>query len=302
MDPTEHALAERGTVILDGGLSTQLERAGADLGGSLWTANVLVEDPEAIFHAHRVFLDAGADVLITASYQVSFEAFAARGLDAAEALRASVAIARRAAESRPDRTAMVAASVGPYGAVLADGSEYRGHYVTTHAELMEFHRRRIEILLDAGPDLLAIETIPSIAEAQALVEVLAGLPDARAWFAFTCADDATLADGTPYVEAVALVAESPQVVAVGVNCTAPAFVADLIRTARGITTKPIVAYPNRGGVWDPDAKRWSGPAGGALPDLAPEWRTAGASLIGGCCGTDASDIAELASAVERHGG
>ena len=303
MDLIERALAEHGTLILDGGLSTQLELGGADLSDSLWTANVLLEDPAAILEAHLAFLGAGADVLITASYQVSFEGFAARGLDStatADALLASVAIAREAADTRPDRGVIIAASVGPYGAILADGAEYRGHYGLTHAEVVAFHRRRIEILVDAEPDLLAIETIPSIVEVQALVEVLAGLPDARAWFAFTCADGATLADGTPFVEAVALVAESPQVLAVGVNCTSPEFVGDLIRVVRTVTTKPIVAYPNRGGGWDPVVRQWVGAKGGGLRDLAPAWRAAGAALIGGCCGTDAADINELAAALAQQ--
>lgn len=303
MDLIERALAEHDTLILDGGLSTQLELGGADLRDPLWSAHVLVEDPAAVLEAHRAFLNAGADVLITASYQVSFEGFAARGLHsgaAGDALRASVTIAREAAEAVPEREVIVAASVGPYGAILADGSEYRGHYGLTHAELVSFHRRRIEILLDAKPDLLAIETIPSIVEAQALVEVLAGLPDARAWFTFTCADGGALADGTPFAEAVAVVAASPQVVAVGVNCTSPEFVGDLIRVARGVTDKPIVVYPNRGGGWDPVAKHWLGAKGGGLPELAPAWRAEGATLIGGCCGTDASDIRALAAAMAQR--
>ena len=292
----DRALAERGTLILDGGLSTQLELGGADLENTLWSASVLLDNPGAVLAAHRAFVGAGADVLITASYQVSFEGFAARGLDggaAADALRASVRIAREAA-SAVDRGVLVAASVGPYGAILADGSEYRGHYGLTHAELVAFHRRRIEILLEAEPDLLAIETIPSIVEAQALVEVLAGLPGAQAWFAFTCVDGRTIADGTPFAEGVALVAASPQVIAVGVNCTSPEFVEELIGVARGVTAKPIVVYPNRGGGWDPEAKHWLGAKGAGLRELAPAWRAAGASLIGGCCGTAAADIEALA--------
>ena len=286
-------------MILDGGLSTQLELGGADLENTLWSASVLLDNPGAILAAHRAFVEAGADVLITASYQVSFEGFAARGLDAATAeaaLRASVRIAREAA-AEAGREVLVAASVGPYGAILADGSEYRGHYGLTHAELVAFHRRRIEILLEAEPDLLAIETIPSIAEAKALVEVLAGFPGARAWFAFTCVDGATIADGTPFAESVALVASSPQVIAVGVNCTSPEFVEELIEVARGVTSKPVVVYPNRGGGWDPGTKHWHGVEGADLLDLAPAWRAAGASLIGGCCGTDAADIESLAGAL-----
>jgi homocysteine S-methyltransferase len=303
VDRFERAIAERGTRILDGGLSTQLERGGADLLDPLWTAHILLDDPAAILIAHLAFLDAGADVLIAASYQVSFEGFAARGVDSAataDALRMSVAIAREAAATRADRRAIVAASVGPYGAILANGAEYRGDYGLTHAELVAFHRRRIEVLLDAAPDLLAIETIPSIVEARALVEVLAGLPDARAWFAFTCADGATLADGTPFAEAIALVDASPQVLAVGVNCTAPEFVAELICVVRGVTAEPIVVYPNRGGRWDPAARQWVGSEATDLPDLALTWQAAGATLIGGCCGTDAADIHELAEALRKE--
>ncbi|MEA2550579.1 MAG: homocysteine S-methyltransferase [Actinomycetota bacterium] len=299
MEAIQDIIGSGRTLVLDGGLSTQLELGGADLKNPLWSASVLLDDPDAILAAHRAFVDAGADVLITASYQVSFEGFAARGLDAgvaAEALRASVRIAREAAD-RVDRDVIVAASVGPYGAILADGSEYHGHYALTHAELAAFHRSRIEILLDEAPDLLAIETIPSIAEAQALVEVLEGFPDARAWFTFTCIDGETIADGTPFAEAVAVVTASPQVIAVGVNCTSPEFVSDLIRVARRVTAKPAIVYPNRGGGWDAETKHWLGAKGAGLPDLAPAWREAGASLIGGCCGTDAADIKALASAL-----
>lgn len=297
VDLIEQAIAEHGTLILDGGLSTQLERDGADLSDPLWTAHILLDDPAAVLRAHLAFMDAGADILITASYQVSFEGFAARGVGTVateDALRSSVAIAREAADTRGANRVIVAASVGPYGAILGDGAEYRGDYGLTHAEMAAFHRRRIQVLLDAEPDLLAIETIPSIAEAHALVEVLAGLgPQARAWFAFTCADGATLPDGAPFAEAIAVVAASPQVLAVGVNCTSPACVPDLIGAAHGVTTKPIVVYPNRGGRWDPIAREWTGAMDGDLPELATSWRAMGATLIGGCCGTDAADIDEL---------
>lgn len=300
MGPDDLRLRERSPLILDGGLSTQLELGGADLDHPLWSAHVLLEDPGAVRDAHRAFLRAGADVLITASYQVSFEGFAAQGSDesaAAEALRASVAIARGSADSSEGNAPIVAASVGPYGAILADGSEYRGNYGLSHEQLVSFHRRRMEILLDAEPDLLAIETIPSIDEARALVEVLEGLPEARAWFTFTCSDPATLADGTPFARAVGMVASSPQVVAVGVNCTPATFVTELIGRAREQTTKPIVVYPNRGGDWDPRTKHWLGAEGEGLADLGPEWLGAGASLIGGCCGTSAADIEALATAI-----
>lgn len=286
-------------LVLDGGLSTQLELAGADLDHPLWTAKTLLADPSAIRDAHVAFLDAGADVLITASYQISFEGFEAEGLDeeATEAaLRASVAVARDAGVV-VDRDPLVAASVGPYGAMLADGSEFRGDYGLGQDELFVFHERRIKVLLEAAPDVLAIETIPSIVEALAIADVLAALPDAKAWFSFTCADGRSIADGTPFAEAVSTVADLPQVVAVGVNCTSPDYVTDLLRAAREVSTKPLVLYPNRGGVWDADDRRWRGSVDGELARLAPGWLAAGAGLIGGCCGTSASDIRALAAII-----
>jgi len=303
MNPIERRIANGRPLILDGGLSTQLERGGADLDHPLWTARALLNDPETVAAAHRAFLDAGADVLITASYQVSREGFVAHGSsadEAAAALRASVSIARRCTAAFAARAPIVAASVGPYGAILADGSEYRGRYALTHGELVAFHRRRIDLLLDARPDLLAIETIPSIAEARAIIEVLADHPEACAWLSFTCADAATLADGTPFAAGVALADATPGIVAVGANCTAPVHITALVHRARAITSKPIVVYPNAGGEWDPQEKRWREATDRSLAALAPEWRAAGASLIGGCCGTDADGIRALAGALGGH--
>jgi len=197
----------------------------------------------------------------------------------------------------------VAASVGPYGAVLANGAEYTGDYglgegSTARAALREFHLPRAEVLTAAGPDLLAIETIPSVVEAEALVEVLDALGDVPAWVSFSCRDGAHLSDGTALEDAVSIVASSPQVVAVGVNCTPPAFVPELIGRARAITDTSLVAYPNRGGTWEATAKTWTGdavPAG--FGPLALDLRTAGARLLGGCCGTGPSDIQAIVTAV-----
>ena len=248
-----------------GDCRTQLELGGVDLRDSLWTATVLLEDPAAIGAAHLAFLDAGAEVLITA--QLSGEL---RGLR-----RARLGCGGHgpgAGGERGDRAGGRSGPIRSPGAGRGARSAPTARCWPTVPSTVEttarrtpssrdFHRRRTQILLDAGPDLLAIETIPSIAEAHALVEVLADLSDARAWFAFTCADGTTLADGTPFAEGVALVAASPQVSAVGVNCTAPEFVGALIRSAREVTAKPIVVYPNRGGAWDPVAKRWEGSQG-----------------------------------------
>jgi homocysteine S-methyltransferase len=291
-------------IVLDGGLATALESRGADLRDPLWSARVLVEDPGLIEVVHRDYFEAGADVAISASYQASFEGLAARGIDRVEAeaiLRRSVELARRSAQGF-DRPLLVAASVGPYGAVLANGAEYTGDYgldpSTARATLRDFHLARAEVLATAQPDLLAIETIPSIAEAEALVEVLTSLGDVPAWVCFSCRDATHLNDGSPLIDAVDVVTAAPQVVAVGVNCTPPALMPDLIRSAGSRTDRALVAYPNRGATWDAVTGSWTGDA---VPDgfgpLASELRAAGARLIGGCCGSLPSDIRDMAKAL-----
>lgn len=189
-----------GSIVLDGGLASELERRGADLRDRLWSARLLIEGPELIRQVHLAYFEAGADVAISASYQASFEGFAARGVDrqgAASLLTRSVQLAREAAEeSGSDR--LVAASVGPYGAMRADGSEYSGRYGVSVEELVAFHQPRLEVLLAAEPDLLAVETIPSIQEAEAIVTVLDRYPEALAWIAFSCRDEDRLSDGTPF--------------------------------------------------------------------------------------------------------
>jgi len=295
--------AHPGLVVLDGGLATELERRGADLRDPLWSARVLIEDPDLIVHVHQAYVAAGADVVIGASYQASFEGLAARGFDRAAAsalLARSVELARAATA---DRRVLVAASVGPYGAVLANGAEYTGDYglgdaAAARAALRAFHLPRAEALASAEPDLLAIETIPSVVETEALVEVLDVLHDVPAWVSFSCRDGAHLNDGTAIEDAVSIAAASPQVVAIGVNCTPPAFVPALLRRARAVTKTALVAYPNRGATWDAGAKSWTGDA---VPDgfgpLAQSLRAAGARLIGGCCGTGPADIVDVANAL-----
>jgi homocysteine S-methyltransferase len=289
-------------VVLDGGLATELEARGADLSDELWSARLLLDNPDLIVEVHRAYVDAGADVVIGASYQASFEGLEHRGLDraAARALFArSVDLAREGADGR----ALVAASVGPYGAVLADGAEYTGDYGLGDADaarafLRAFHGPRAEALAAAGPDVLAIETIPSIVEAEALLQVLDELNDVPAWVSFSCRDADRLNDGTPFQDAVDLVARHPSVVAVGVNCTSPIAVPKLVRIAARRTTTAVVAYPNKGGTWDAAAKRWTGddlPQG--LAPVAVELHGAGARFVGGCCGTGPSDIHAAAAAL-----
>ncbi len=303
-DPIATLLDERGAVVLDGGLATELERRGADLRDPLWSAKALVEDPGLIREVHRSYFGAGAEVAISASYQASFEGLADRGFDregATRLLRRSVEIAREAAEGFGGGARLVAASVGPYGAVLGNGAEYTGDYDRDEDELVAFHQPRLEALAAAGPDVFAVETIPSIVEARALVRALERVPEVPAWVSFSCRDGAHTCDGTPFEEAVAVATSAPSVVAVGVNCTSPIHVTSLVEIAAARTERPVVCYPNRGAFWDPVRKAWMDPPRqDARPLLRPtEWRGAGASLIGGCCGTTPEDIAAMARALGR---
>ncbi|MDT0446107.1 homocysteine S-methyltransferase [Streptomyces johnsoniae] len=278
-------------MVLDGGLSNQLQDQGCDLRDALWTARVLAEEPEQIARAHAAYVRAGAQVVTTAGYQASFEGFARRGIGRAAAVRLfgdSVRLAR-AAGAR-----WVAASVGPYGAVLADGSEYRGRYGLSRAELVRFHRPRIEAMAAAGPDVLALETVPDVREAEALLAAARGC-GVPVWLSYTVANGRTRA-GQPLAEAFAVAAGEEQVVAVGVNCCQPREVAEAVGLAVAVTGKPAVAYPNSGEVWDAAGRRWRGPATGPAA-LAGEWCAAGARLVGGCCRVGPRGIAELAAVV-----
>ncbi|MFK0232961.1 homocysteine S-methyltransferase [Streptomyces vinaceus] len=297
--PLAEALARR-VVLLDGGLSNQLADQGCDLTGGLWSGRVLAERPDQVEAAHSAYARAGAEVLITASYQVGYEAFAAHGHDRARTtalLHRSVALAVRAAGAAGHEV-WVAASVGPYGAVLADGSEYRGRYGLSVRELSAFHRPRIEALLAAGADVLALETVPDAEEAEALLGVLAGT-GAAAWLSYTVAGARTRA-GQPLSEAFALAAEAPEVIAVGVNCCDPADVLPALEAAASVTSKPLVAYPNDGSVWEAATATWHAPPAPAPWPLAA-WHRAGARLIGGCCRIGPAGIAGLAAGMPRGG-
>ena len=289
--------------MIDGGLSSALAEQGHDLSDHLWTARLLTDEPEAIVQAHLAYLRAGAQILITASYQASVDGFVAAGLGQREAARligSATTLAREArqrfeAEGGEASAVLVASSVGPYGAVLADGSEYRGDYAIDHGGLVAFHRDRLSLLVASEPDLLAMETIPSIAEARALVEALADHPDARGWITFSCRSAGETCAGDRIEDAVAVATSSSQVVAVGVNCTAPTYVEGLLRRAATATDRPLVVYPNSGQVWDADAKQWRGvPFDLASGGAVERWQAAGAAMIGGCCGVGPAAIADLA--------
>lgn len=286
-------------VVLDGGLANELAARGHDLSGDLWSARLLIDDPAAIVSAHLAYFQAGAVIATTASYQASFAGFAAHGIDrrgAVTLLRRSVDLARAARDQAPagDRSLLVAASVGPYGAVLADGSEYRGRYGLTLRELIAFHRPRMEVLAESAPDVLALETIPDIDEATALVTALDGL-GVPAWLSYTVSGDRTRA-GQPLAEAFAVAAGDDNIVAVGVNCCSPDDVAPAIEIARRITGKPVIVYPNSGEGWDERTKTWTGRARFPV-ERARRWFADGAAVIGGCCRVGPAEIAALAAAL-----
>lgn len=304
-DPFQRLLEHQGVVVLDGGLATSLEAAGCDLDDPLWSARVLLDAPEVISRVHMDFLEAGADVIASSTYQATLEGFAGRGLGEAEGvelLRTSVRLAMDARDdfwSAPERREgrlrpLVAASVGPYGAFLADGSEYTGDYDLDVGGLEAFHRRRWHILAESGADLMGCETIPSASEAEALLRLLEETPDTWAWLSFQCRDPERLADGSPLAEAVRACDGAPAVVGVGVNCVPPDRVPALVEEVRRETDKPILVYPNSGEVYDAARKAWSGeaPASDWVRE-APGWREEGARIIGGCCRTGAGHIRRL---------
>jgi len=280
-------------------MSTALELAGHDLSSdALWSGRLLLSDPAAVRDAHLAFYRAGAAVAITASYQVTFDGFAKRGISSdqtARLLRTSVQLARSAA-SEVDGQRWVAASVGPYGAMLADGSEYRGRYGLSRKELLAFHRPRIQELIAARPDALAVETIPDVDEAEAVLEVIRG-SGVPTWLSYSIRGDRTCA-GQPLAEAFAVAAGIPEVIAVGVNCCAPGDVSNAVTVARRVTGLPVVAYPNSGEQWDARKRSWSGDGTG-FASMAGDWVDRGARLVGGCCRTAPDAIALLAKTLTR---
>ena len=291
---------QAGPIVLDGGLATELERQGADLSSALWSARLLVDDPAAIQAAHREFFAAGAQVAISASYQVSLTGFADVGVDGEAMLHRSVELARAATDGVANR--WVAASIGPYGAVLADGSEYRGDYRVSVAELRRFHRPRILELAASGADVLAVETIPCLAEVEAVLAELYAIAT-PAWLSLSCSGTRTRA-GESASEAFVMARDCDTVIAVGVNCVDPADALTLVRSARSASGKPVVVYPNSGETWDASRRRWTGESAFDRADVRA-WIDAGARLVGGCCRVTPSDIQRLRAsvlpAIERVG-
>ncbi len=289
-------------VLLDGGLATELEAQGLDIGNPLWSAALLQDDPEAIVKAHCAYIAAGAQCIETASYQASYEGFVANGLSGPQAeklMRLSIDLAMRARDDcRAD--VAIAASLGPYGAMLHDGSEYRGDYRADEGELRAFHRKRIASFDTPDVDVVALETIPSMPEARVLDALLRDCKT-PAWISFSCRDEQHICDGTPLADAAALFQQHPTVAAIGINCTPPQFVPALIGILReAVPDKAIIAYPNSGETYHAGDNRWTGTVTpGDCASAAAEWVRAGAKFVGGCCRMGPSHIAAMGAMLSQ---
>ncbi|WP_394219472.1 homocysteine S-methyltransferase [Halobacillus trueperi] len=305
MDPIKQILMQNAVMVLDGALATELESNGCNLDDPLWSAKVLLENPGVIKEVHKEYFKAGADCAITASYQATIAGFAERGLSKEQSLsliKKTVELARNArdeyweeASSSNNVKPVVAASIGPYGAYLADGSEYTGHYGVTDQQLVDFHRPRMRALLEAGADLLAMETIPSFQEARVLAALLKEFPGAYAWMSFTLKDGEKISDGTVLRACAAELNHHKQIAAIGVNCAPMETAADAVSVLRQHTDKPLLVYPNSGETYDPDSNTWQGEgSSGCFNDASEHWIENGASLIGGCCRTTPDHIRMLA--------
>ncbi len=296
-DPVSEFVRRQGFMVLDGGLATELEARGADLNDELWSAKVLLEDTDLIRAVHLDYLRSGADCIVSTTYQATIPGLMKRGMsrvDAAEVLRMSVRLAVQARDdfwsepvNREGRLKpIVGASVGPYGAYLADGSEYTGDYDLDEDRLYQFHAERWTILAETGADLMACETIPSRPEVRALVRLIEETPGTWSWISVNCRDSKHIADGNMIEETVLDATASPRVVAVGANCTSPGLVPALVMEFRRHTGLPVIVYPNSGEAWDADAKRWYGIAEPIdFGSASTDWYSLGAQCIGGCCRT-----------------
>lgn len=290
-----------GSVVIDGAMSTGLEALGCDLNDALWSAKILAEDPDKIRTVHAQYFQAGANVAITASYQATEAGFAKKGIaarKATELIERSVTLAIEARDAylktHPDSALVIAGSVGPYGAYLANGAEYTGDYDLTPEEYRTFHQLRMDALKTGGADLIAVETQPKLKEVESILQML----EERAlscWVSFTLADDAHIADGTPIEMAAKLCAKSPATDAIGLNCVKRELAAGALKRIAAVTDLPLILYPNSGETYDPATKTWHHPAGGpGWSHYVNTWKHIGVSCLGGCCRTLPADIVEIA--------
>ncbi|MQS90298.1 homocysteine S-methyltransferase [Companilactobacillus mishanensis] len=308
-------LKNKSALVVDGAMATELEKLGIDTNNDLWSATALIEKPEAVTAVHKSYFQACADVAITNTYQANIKEFEKNGFSEKESAGLIIKAVEVAKQARTEyfsslsdselssraKFPLIAGSVGPYGAYLADGSEYRGDYQLTKKEFQDFHRSRMQLLDKAGVDLFAMETQPNFEEAKALASLLKNeFPKQSAWMCFSIKDSQTLCDGTSLKDAVKYFNIYQQISAIGVNCTTLENIEDTVKNIRAVTDKPIVVYPNNGDIYDPKTKTWqTNPQADTFSDLVPKWLAAGANLIGGCCRTTPSDIAEIAAIINK---
>lgn len=295
---------EQDIVILDGSMSRLLEEQGLEINHRLWTALALVEQPEAIYQVHKQYFDAGANVAITASYQATVKSFEDVGYSEKQAIACierSVTLAKKAKQdSKGGQAKWIAGSIGPYGAYLSDGSEYTGAYQISDYELKDFHEERIKALIASGVDVLAIETIPRLDELRVILNIIAVI-NFPVWVSISLKDTAHLANGDSLADFQQLVEQDQNVIAYGINCVSPQLVAPVIENLSVAATKPLVAYPNSGAIFDAVTKTWSEEISveQVFSTDARCWHQKGAKLIGGCCCSTEHDIARLARTFDQ---
>ncbi|MDZ5584426.1 homocysteine S-methyltransferase [Enterococcus cecorum] len=310
-------LTRKQILVLHGPLGTELEAMGYDVSGKLWSAKYLLEKPEVIQELHEIYLNNGSNILTTSTYQATIPGLMEAGLNpeqAADIIRLTVQLAHQARDnywqnlSDEQKTQtiypLISGDVGPYAAYLADGSEYNGQYgEVTLQELKDFHRPRIQLFLEQGVDMLALETIPNRLEVQALTELLSEeFPQVEAYMSFTAQEVGKISDGTALKDVIALVEDCPQILAVGFNCSQPRLFDELLQELRTLTTKPLVTYPNSGETYDGATQTWhhSHEEEGSLVEQSLHWIHLGAQIVGGCCRTRPAEIAALAQAVRKQ--
>ncbi len=302
-NPIKPLLEQKKHMIIDGALASELQRRGCDLNDSLWSAKVLIEQPELIQQVHYDYFKAGADCAITASYQATPMGFAQKGIELEESIKlikTSVKLAQQAKmqylnDIKEDKALLIAGSVGPYGAYLANGSEYTGDYQLSESEFIAFHKDRVTALIDAGVDILACETMPSFLEIKALAKLIQQFPMVNCWFSLTLKDQQHISDGTPLTEVIEYLNSIEQIVSVGINCIALEKVTPALEVLSKLTSKPLIVYPNSGEEYDPTTKQWhkNHHHNCTFANQLDTWIKLGAKLIGGCCQTTPEDIVEI---------
>ena len=302
-NPIKPILEQKKHMIIDGALASELQRRGCDLNDSLWSAKVLIEQPELIQQVHYDYFKAGADCAITASYQATPMGFAQKGIELEESIKlikTSVKLAQQAKmqylnDIKQDKALLIAGSVGPYGAYLANGSEYTGDYQLSESEFIAFHKDRVTALIDAGVDILACETMPSFLEIKALAKLIQQFPMVNCWFSLTLKDQQHISDGTPLTEVIEYLNSIEQIVSVGINCIALEKVTPALEVLSKLTSKPLIVYPNSGEEYDPTTKQWhkNHHHNCTFANQLDTWIKLGAKLIGGCCQTTPEDIVEI---------